>query len=164
MTCLVGLGLCVWATSALQAIIGLSLVGYATAVFFAISGAADLAMTQVAVESLSLLLFLACLKVLPAFTRRSNRARVAFDALIAASLGFILFVTLLMAVQNQTGSRLAPFFSERALSEGFGRNVVNVILVDFRALDTLGEITVLAIAGLSIFGLLSIYRKGEAKP
>lgn len=164
MTCLVGLGLCVWATSALQAIIGLSLVGYATAVFFAISGAADLAMTQVAVESLSLLLFLACLKVLPAFTRKSNRPRLAFDALIAASLGFILFVTLLMSVQNHAGSRLAPFFSERALSEGFGRNVVNVILVDFRALDTLGEITVLAIAGLSIFGLLSIYRKGEAKP
>ncbi len=163
MTCLIGLGLCIWATSALQAIIGLSLVGYATAVFFAVSGAADLAMTQVAVESLSLLLFLACLRALPAFARKSNRRTVASDAFIAASLGSILFVTLLMAVQNQASSRLTPFFSERALSEGFGRNVVNVILVDFRALDTLGEITVLAIAGLAIFGLLSRYREGEGK-
>jgi multicomponent Na+:H+ antiporter subunit A len=60
-------------------------------------------------------------------------------------------------------SRLAPFFAQNSVPGGKGRNIVNVILVDFRALDTLGEITVLATAALGVYALVNMKTKQEQK-
>jgi multicomponent Na+:H+ antiporter subunit A len=159
LTALLGLGLCLRSKTSLMAIIGLSLVGFAVAGLFSVSGAPDLAMTQFAVECLSLILFFAVLRKLPNFKKENKPGRAFFDALLAASFGVVFFVTLWLATENQALSRLTPFFAERSLSEGHGRNVVNVILVDFRGFDTMGEISVLAIAGLSIAALLERARR-----
>jgi multicomponent Na+:H+ antiporter subunit A len=154
LTALVGLVLCLRSKNSLQAIIGLSLVGFSVAGLFSVSGAPDLAMTQFAVECLSLILFFAVLRKLPTFKKEKRPRRALLDALVASGFGLVFFATLYLATQSQALSRLTPFFAERSLSEGHGRNVVNVILVDFRGFDTMGEISVLAIAGLSIAALL----------
>jgi len=159
LTALVGLVLCLSSKNALVGIVGLSLVGFSVAGLFSVSGAPDLAMTQFAVECLSLILFLAVLRKLPSFKKEQKPRRVLFDGLVASGFGVVLFVTLFLASQNQALSRLTPFFAERSLTEGHGRNVVNVILVDFRGFDTMGEISVLAVAGLSVVALLERERR-----
>jgi multicomponent Na+:H+ antiporter subunit A len=154
LTALLGLVMCLRSNNSLQSIIGLSLVGFSVAGLFSVSGAPDLAMTQFAVECLSLILFFAVLRKLPTFKKEKNPYRTLFDALVAAGFGVVFFATLYLAIQSQALSRLTPYFAEHSLTEGHGRNVVNVILVDFRGFDTMGEISVLAIAGLSIAALL----------
>ena len=85
-----------------------------------------------------------------------------FDAVISGSVGLAVFGAL-VAVQTPIGTRLQEFFLERSKAEGGGYNVVNVILVDFRGYDTLGEITVLAIVGVSVVALLRIKTAPDRK-
>jgi multicomponent Na+:H+ antiporter subunit A len=137
----------------------LGVTGYAMAALFVVQGAPDLALTQAAIETLTTVLFVLVLRRLPdRFERRSARSGRAFRVLIAGSVGVTVFAFMLMA----SGSRSAPPVSaemvERSLPDGHGRNVVNVILVDFRGLDTLGEITVLAAAAI---GAVALARAGR---
>jgi multicomponent Na+:H+ antiporter subunit A len=148
-----------WAVSSpsrLSAILGLGVVGYGVALIYILYGAPDLAMTQILVETLTVILFVLVFYHLPRFTSISPRWIVVRDAVVALAVGGI--VTTLMLVANATPpeSALAPFFLETARPLAHGRNVVNVILVDFRGIDTLGEITVLAVAAIGVFALLKL--------
>ena len=78
------------------------------------------------------------------------------DAVIALAAGTMVAVLTFSAAVNPTSSRLRDFYAEAAPTPAHGRNIVNVILVDFRALDTLGEITVLATAAVGVGALLRI--------
>ncbi len=143
-------------TSRLGAVAALGVVGYSISLIFLLFGAPDLAMTQFTVESLSVLLFVLVFYHLPRFTRLSTaRARIR-DAVIAALAGGLMTLFALFAVGVQFQPSISNYFIENALPLAHGRNVVNVILVDFRALDTLGEITVLGIAGLGVYALLKL--------
>ncbi len=148
------------ATRRFAAAILLGVVGYGMALFFAVQGAPDLALTQFSVETLSVVVFLLVLRVLPdRFVRRAP----AFGrtARLAVSIGVGVFVVV-MGIASY-GARTQPSvsaeMSEVALPEGHGRNVVNVILVDIRGLDTMGEITVLATAGIGIVALAKVGRR-----
>lgn len=138
----------------------LSVAGYAMAGLFVLSGAPDLALTQAAVETLSTVVFVLVLRRLPEhFERQSlSRRRVARLA-IAGAVGITVFVFALVAA----GYRLSPPVSDemvaRSVPDGHGRNVVNVILVDFRGFDTLGEITVLAVASIGAAALARVGRR-----
>ncbi len=151
------------ATSRLATIALLGAIGFSIAILFLLYSAPDLAMTQFAVETLTVILFVLVIYRLPKFSRLSSRPARLRDILIAGLGG--LMMTLLMLVVSYHGqdSRLASFFMENSLPKAYGRNVVNVILVDFRGFDTLGEITVLAIAAVGVFALVrgAAKRKGE---
>jgi len=143
------------ATRRFAAVLLLGVVGYGMAVLFVVQGDPDLALTQFAIETLSVVVFLLVLRRLPdRFERRPNPAvegiaRVA----VSAAVGIFVIVMAFAAAGSRTEAPVSQEMSERALSEGDGKNVVNVILVDIRGLDTLGEITVLVAAAIGITAL-----------
>jgi multicomponent Na+:H+ antiporter subunit A len=143
-----------------SAAVFLGVAGYAMAGLFVLSGAPDLALTQVAVETLSTVVFVLVLRRLPErFERQSSPGRRLLRLAIAAGVAAMVFVLALVAA----GYRLAPPISDemvaRSVPDGHGRNVVNVILVDFRGFDTMGEITVLAVASIGAVALARVGRR-----
>ncbi len=144
------------AKTRLSALIFTGLAGLSLVALFVMLRAPDLALTQLLIETVTVILFLSVFRYLPPLTRYRREARtVLLDALLAGSVGLAVFSALL-AVQTPVAARIQDFFLERSKTEGGGYNVVNVILVDFRGYDTLGEITVLAIVGMSVYALLKI--------
>ena len=143
-----------------SAAVFLGATGYAMAGLFVVDGAPDLALTQVAVETLTTVVFVLVLRQLPdRFERQSSSGRRAVRLGVAALVGTMVFLFAIVA----SGSRTAPPVSDemiaRAEPDGHGHNVVNVILVDFRALDTLLEITVLAVAAIGAVALARVGRR-----
>jgi multicomponent Na+:H+ antiporter subunit A len=143
------------ARSLLSAMIATGLTGLVAALTFLMNGAPDLALTQFAVESLVVVLLTAALLVLPlvAPTTRSRSAR-GRDAAVATVLSVLLFVALLDMSAAPQNTEVSAFFGARSYLEAFGRNVVNVILVDFRGFDTLGETTVITLSAVIAWSLL----------
>jgi multicomponent Na+:H+ antiporter subunit A len=143
----------------------LGTAGYAMAALFVVQGAPDLALTQTAIETLSTVLFVLVLRRLPdRFERvRMPKARVV-RALIATAVGVTVFTFAIYASADRQVEPVSGEMVERALPDGHGRNVVNVILVDFRGLDTLGEITVLAAAGIGAVALARAGRRPRSAP
>jgi multisubunit Na+/H+ antiporter MnhB subunit len=138
----------------LAALTMLSVVGLALCITFAWFSAPDLALTQLAVEVVTLVLFLLGLRWMPKRVeqddpRTATRAwwRRRRDLVLALAIGLGLSALSYALLTRQAPLSISPFFIEKALPEGGGTNVVNVMLVDFRAFDTLGEITVLGIVG-----------------
>jgi multicomponent Na+:H+ antiporter subunit A len=142
--------------SRLGAVAALGATGYGVALLFILFGAPDLAMTQFVVESLTVILFVLAFYHLPSFAHLTPvRSRIR-DFCIAGSAGGLMALLVLWAVGLQLHPSISPYFMEQSLPQGFGRNVVNVILVDFRAFDTLGEIVVVGIAAIGVYGLLKL--------
>lgn len=142
--------------SRMTAIISMGVVGYGIALIYSTFSAIDLAITQLLVETLTVILFVLVIFKLPRFAKLSSRTSKLRDAAIALLVGGFMTGVALKAEQLEFKRPISDFFLENSLDKGFGSNVVNVILVDFRALDTLGEITVLSIAALGIFALLKM--------
>lgn len=129
-------------------------VGLIVALVFIKFSAPDLALTQLSVEVVTVILLLLALFFLPANTpRESSVARRWRDVGLSLLAGGGA-AALTWAVLTRSSDNIAGFFIQNSVPGGGGKNVVNVILVDFRGFDTFGEITVLAIAGLGIFALL----------
>jgi multicomponent Na+:H+ antiporter subunit A len=151
--------------SGIAAIAGLSLVGAGVSLLFLLLGAPDLAMTQLLVETLSVVTLSVVLLRLPEDARwpRSGGAARLRDAGVALAVGATVSAMLLGVLASPLDPRLADWFTRNAVPEGFGRNVVNVILVDFRAFDTLGEITVVAVAACAAFALLKLRPAGAGR-
>ena len=144
------------AKSNTAAVLALGTVGYGIALLYVLFGAPDLAMTQFAVETLTVVIFVLVFYQLKGFGDLSSRIVKVRDAAIAAAAGTIIAVLVLFIGASGTTSRLAPYFIDNAATLGHGRNVVNVILVDFRGFDTLGEITVLVTVAVGVRALLRI--------
>ena len=149
----------------LAALILLGAVGLAVSLTFLWFSAPDLALTQLAVEVVTTVLFLLGLRWLP--KRRPEeaehlglrvRARRARDFVVSLVAGGGMAVLAYAMMTRPAPQSISPFFIDRALPEGGGTNVVNVMLVDFRAFDTMGEITVLGIVGLTVYALLRRFR------
>jgi multicomponent Na+:H+ antiporter subunit A len=143
----------------LSAVAALGIVGYGVALIYILYGAPDLAMTQILVETLTVLLFVLAFHHLPRFQNLSTSLGRARDALIALGVGGLMTALVLAATATPPESRLAGFFAENSKPLAYGNNIVNVILVDFRALDTFGEITVLSIAAFGVYALLKLGRR-----
>ncbi|HSM43426.1 MAG TPA: hydrogen gas-evolving membrane-bound hydrogenase subunit E, partial [Acidimicrobiia bacterium] len=146
----------------LSAVLLLGGVGYGVAVLFVIQGAPDLALTQLLIETLMLTLFVLVLRVLPEyFEVVQSRIRKVVRIGISIGVGVFAGAFALMAAAGRRAPSLADEFLTRAEPEGGGTNVVNVILTDFRALDTLGEITVLAVVAMGVMALLLARHRPE---
>lgn len=130
-------------------------VGYGMALLFVVQGAPDLALTQLLIETLSLVVFVLVLRHLPErFERHPWPLGGAIRAAVSLGVGVAVAIGAVVARNGRTGGTVAAEQVARALPEGEGRNVVNVILVDFRGIDTFGEITVLAVAALGVAALV----------
>nr|WP_298169578.1 monovalent cation/H+ antiporter subunit A [uncultured Pseudomonas sp.] len=138
----------------LVALLMLSVVGLMVALAFARYSAPDLALTQLSVEVVTIILLMLALFFLPAQTRsESSSMRGLRDFVLAVGSG-LMVAMLVFAVLTRPYDSISHFFLTNSIPGGGGSNVVNVILVDFRGFDTLGEITVLAIAGVGIYAML----------
>lgn len=149
-------GMAILSRSRLGAVAALGVAGYGVASIYLLFGAPDLAMTQFLIESLTVILFVLAFYHLPNFAQLTPRRERLRDVIIAIVTGCLMTIFVFVASGIQIHPSISQFFVENALPLAHGRNIVNVILVDFRGLDTLGEITVLAIAGLGVFALLKL--------
>lgn len=145
-----------WSHLRLVALIALSVVGLIISIAFAYFSAPDLALTQLSVEVVTILLFLLALFFLPqkSPTIDSPLSIIMRDFSVAALFGSVIG-TICYALLTRPLDSISDFYLQNSKSGGGGTNVVNVILVDFRGFDTLGEITVLGIAALGIYKLLA---------
>jgi multicomponent K+:H+ antiporter subunit A len=139
--------------------------GLVTCLTFAWFSAPDLALTQLVVEAVTTVLFLLGLRWLPKRvdgddrrTALRSRARRARDLVLALASGAGLAALSYGLLTRPAPQSISPFFLSRALPEGGGTNVINVMLVDFRSFDTLGEITVLGVVALTVYALLRRFR------
>ena len=133
-------------------------IGLAVALAFVFLSAPDLALTQLMVETLSILLLLLSLRYLPQYSPREHRPFSAAWRGVLALAGGAIVGGLAYALMTQPVNSIAEYFLRTSQSEGGGLNVVNVIIVDYRAMDTLGEIAVVGIAALIIAALLASVR------
>jgi multicomponent K+:H+ antiporter subunit A len=152
--CIAAIGTVVLHRQRLLALLLLSVVGLVVALTFVKFSAPDLALTQLSVEVVTVVLLLLALYFLPGRTPvESSHARRGRDLMLALAAGSGASL-LTWAVLTRPYETISGFFLENSVPGGGGTNVVNVILVDFRGFDTLGEITVLAIAAIGIYTLL----------
>ena len=154
---LIGLAAVIYARDRLTAIVSLGIQGFAVALIFMLFGAPDLSFTQFMVETLAvviLALVMTRLKLHASDHRPTLQKVVDMSVAIACGGGFMLY---LMAVTQQPfNTALSDFFSAYSKIVAHGANVVNVIIVDFRGTDTLGEIAVVMVTGLAILSLIRI--------
>ncbi len=137
------------------------LVGFGSAVFFLYAGAPDVAFTQFVVESVFVIVVasvLLKLRLRGLGQGLSGESWRPLAAAVSVVLGGVLALVLLVASAVPFDTSLSDFFAQQSVPAAFGRNVVNVILVDFRALDTLGEITVVMLSLLAAWPLLAAVR------
>jgi multicomponent Na+:H+ antiporter subunit A len=149
--------------SRMTSIILLGAVGYTVSLFFVIFRAPDLALTQLVIETISVSLFLLAFYHLPKL-RHEERIRFKMtNALISVGVGAIVTMIALSAHSNKMFDSIAQYYVENTYKEAAGKNMVNVILVDFRGIDTMFEITVLGIAALGIFAMIKLRLEGGKK-
>ena len=146
----------------LRGIVAAGMVGFGLALVFLFHGAPDLAFTQFSVEAVAIVVLLAIAGRMP-FAREDARTapQRRVDAAIAIGFGAVASLLLLSVLATPFDERLSDFFRAASVPEAHGRNLVNVIIVDFRALDTLGEITVLALAALAAAAALAGTRRSR---
>jgi multicomponent Na+:H+ antiporter subunit A len=100
-------------------------------------------------------MFVLVLQKLPKFAQLSKRRSKIRDGIIALSFGSVMTVLALKAIHVEFNHPISDYFVENSYIKAYGKNIVNVILVDFRALDTLGEVVVLAVAAMGVYVLLN---------
>ncbi|MBK5926342.1 Na(+)/H(+) antiporter subunit A [Rhodobaculum claviforme] len=154
-------------SSRVTAIVALGVVGIGVALIFIIYSAPDVAITQLLVELLIVVLFAVAALKLPMLDREGVQRHRPLDAVLAVGVGAATTVVLMLVTQAPFDRRLTEFFEASSYPDAHGRNIVNVILVDFRTLDTFGEIAVVVVAALGAYALLKggrslVRRSGDA--
>jgi len=148
--------------SRLAAVAAMGVVGYTLCIIFVFYSAPDLAMTQFTIDTLTVILFVLVLYRLPRFIRLDLSVRHILDGLVAIAVGALMTVISLEVLQRTPEREISDFYALNAYVLAKGKNVVNVILVDFRGADTMIEIVVLSIAAIGVYSLLKLrLRKNE---
>ncbi|WP_180359697.1 Na+/H+ antiporter subunit A [Miniimonas arenae] len=139
----------------LKAVLLLGISGYGVAVLYELHGAPDLALTQVLVETVTLVVFVLVLRRLPAyFSNRPLASSRWFRAALGIAVGTVISIGVLVAAQARVAQPVSVDFPDEAYAWGNGRNIVNVTLVDIRAWDTMGEISVLLVAATGVASIV----------
>ncbi len=149
----------------LAAALMVGVTGYGSGVLFAFHGAPDLALTQFLVETVTLVIFVLVLRTLPAEVDPADVKRLRLPrALLAVAVGVSVTVLAAFAMAARTGASIAALLPEAAYLRGHGGNTVNVVLVDIRAWDTLGEVSVLLVAATGVASLVFRHRRYGSAP
>ncbi len=158
-----GILFAVFSNSRLVAVASMGVVGYAICLVFLFYSAPDLAMTQFSIDTLTVILFVLVLYNLPKYLKLSDDGDRIRDGVLALIFGSLIGVLALEVLNESPYRETSAFYAENAYTMAHGKNVVNVILVDFRGFDTMVEITVLTIAALGVFSLLKLRLKNTEK-
>jgi multicomponent Na+:H+ antiporter subunit A len=149
----------------LAGVLLVGLAGYGCGVIFALHGAPDLALTQFLVETLTLVVFVLVLRALPAEAPAENIKRHRWPrAAMALTVGATVTTLAVYAMAARTGTSVASVLPDAAYHRGHGANTVNVLLVDIRAWDTLGEVLVLLVAATGVASMVFRHRRFGAAP
>ncbi|MFD1736650.1 Na+/H+ antiporter subunit A [Bacillus salitolerans] len=154
----------IFTTNRVAAIIILGVVGYGLSLLFVFYSAPDLALTQLIVETVTVALFLLCFYHLPKLKPLKEKTSTkVVNLVISVSFGVLITLVGLSAHSSKWFESISDYFLKNSYKLGGGDNVVNVILVDMRGLDTLLEISVLGLAALGISAMIKLKKKGEVK-
>lgn len=148
----------------LMAIGLLGAIGFSIAILYNLLSAPDLAMTQFAIETLTVILFILVIYSLPEFDKHSEQRTIRIDMAVGAAVAVTVTMLVWVITSESLSSELSQFFVENSYTVAKGHNVVNVILVDFRGFDTMGEITVLAAAAIGVYALLQLDMSQKDRP
>jgi multicomponent Na+:H+ antiporter subunit A len=140
--------------SRLVALILVGGAGFVVALWFFALGAIDVGLTQLLVELLTVVALVLILRRLPGTFHPVARSRQIVTAIVAIGVGTVATVATLAFTGQRDMSAVGQYFLDEAYEDTGGTNVVNTILVDYRALDTFGELTVIAVAGIVLIGIL----------
>ena len=144
----------------IPAILTLGITGYAIAGLFLILKAPDLALTMIMIETASVALFLLVFYHMPDSSPEKNTtSKKIRDWGISISIGLTVCVGMFLSMTSKEFSTISTYFLETSKPLAGFKNVVNASIVDYRGYDTLGEITVLVIAGIAISAIIQIMRK-----
>ncbi|MDO5025316.1 MAG: Na+/H+ antiporter subunit A [Trueperella sp.] len=145
----------------LKAVLLMGVSGYGVAFIYELYGAPDLALTQALAETMTLVVFLLVLRRLPTyFSRRPLRFARGWRIFVAAMVGTAAALLAVLAAAAREAEPIATKFHDEAYAYGYGKNIVNVTLVDIRAWDTFGEISVLVACAIGVSSLLFIRDRG----
>lgn len=147
----------------LTAVVAMTVVGYCICLMFVFYSAPDLAMTQFTIDTLTTVLFVLVLYKLPPFLKLESSTRRYRDIAVAFGFGTILSLIALKVINEPIDKSISQFYGENAYLLAKGKNVVNVILVDFRGIDTMFETVVLSIAAIGVYSLLKLRLKSSEK-
>ncbi len=155
--------LTVWVSTYLRGLIFLGMFGLGIALLFLVNAAPDVAMTQVLVETLIVIIVVLNLYRQPGLPAIVAEKKIIclINMIIAITIGVSVTLLLLTITHQFFDPSIGNYFLTHSVPIAHGRNVVNVILVDFRALDTMGEIVVVATAAIGVYGLLKARKKGK---
>ncbi len=145
--------------SRIIALISMGVIGFGITIIFIAYSGVDLAITMIMVETLLVILAMTVVYHLPKYQNFSSTGARMRDALVATLVGAFFMVLVLQAGTSTLETPISEYFKETSYTLAYGRNIVNVILVDYRALDTLGEITVISIAALGIYAMMKLGKK-----
>ncbi len=142
--------------SRLGAVVSVGIMGFSIALTFILFSAPDLGITQLLVETLTVILLVLVLFRLPRFSSLSTPIERVRDMAVAGSLGGLITLLVLTSWSIDQFVPISDYMIANSAPLAYGRNIVNVILVDYRSLDTLGEIFVLALAAIGVFAMLKL--------
>ncbi|WP_085918726.1 putative monovalent cation/H+ antiporter subunit A [Halomonas sp. CSM-2] len=142
--------------SRLGAVVSVGIMGFSIALVFILFSAPDLGITQLLVETLTVILLVLVLFRLPRFSNLSTALERIRDGAVATALGVLIFLLIMTAWSIDQFETISTYMVENSVPLAHGLNIVNVILVDYRALDTLGEMFVLALAAIGVIAMLKL--------
>ncbi len=149
----------VFTDSRLAAVAAMGVVGLSICLIFVFYSAPDLAMTQFSIDTLTVILFVLVLYKLPKYLKLSDYKTRVRDGILSSIFGLIITTLALQVLAEPVSKEVGNYYAANSYLEAHGKNVVNVILVDFRGADTMIEISVLSIAAVGVFGLMKLRLK-----
>lgn len=157
----------IWARKRFLAILMVSVTGYGMSLLFVLRSAPDLALTQLLVETVSMVAFVLAMRVLPRniaekkVNSKTEGTKQSLRILISIGFGVLMMALAMFTFSSRNLDAISLDLPKLAYEEGHGKNIVNVILVDTRGWDTFGEISVLALAATGVASLLFIGGRGD---
>ena len=149
--------------SRLGSVASVGVLGFGVALIFIHFSAPDLGITQLLVETLTVILLVLVLFKLPPFVNLSSPWERYRDLAVAVFAGVVMTLLMLAVLDIQYFDSISSYYIENSYGLAFGKNIVNVILVDFRQLDTLGEIFVLALAAMGVYSMIKLRAEDQHK-
>jgi len=153
---IISIFMAILSTSRTTAIVSLGIVGFANCLFFLFYSSPDLAMTQFSIDTLTVLLFMLILFKLPKNKTYSSKSIRIRDGILSLIFGSLIAILVLEVYEYPSSTEISKFYADNAYVLAKGRNVVNIILVDYRASDTIVETVVLVIAAIGVFSLMKL--------
>ncbi|SMH45448.1 multisubunit sodium/proton antiporter, MrpA subunit /multisubunit sodium/proton antiporter, MrpB subunit [Rathayibacter oskolensis] len=157
--------LCAVARNRVAAVLLAGGTGYGMVALFALQGAPDLALTQALIETVTLVVFVLVLRRLPTrIAAKHQPMRKRLRAVIGIAVGAVMAVVATIALGARTATPISAELPRLSYEEGQGRNIVNVLLVDIRAWDTMGEISVLVVVATGVASLIFLSSRAGGAP